>query len=59
MERSEGNKIGWRGLDASGWGREHVTDCYEQGNETAGFMKCGEFLDFLRKYKVFEEELLH
>ena len=59
MERSEGNRIGWRGLDASGRERENVTDCCERGNETSGFVKCGEFRDFLRKYKIFLEELLY
>jgi len=27
--------------------RELVAGCYENGNEPSGYVKCGEFLDYL------------
>jgi hypothetical protein len=33
------------GLGQSGSGQEHVTGCYERGNEPPGSIKCGEFLE--------------
>ena len=43
------NRMGGRGLDLSGRGYEHVVGFCVPGSEHSGSIKCGEFLDYLRK----------
>jgi hypothetical protein len=33
-----------------------VADCCEHGNEPSGVIKCGEFLNKLRNYQLFEAD---
>ena len=37
--------VEWRGVDRSGLGQGLVTGRCEYGNESSGYIKCGEFLD--------------
>jgi len=36
------------GLDQTGSGQGQVAGTFECGNEPSGYIKCGEFLDWLR-----------
>jgi len=38
--------------DFSGFGQGQVTRCCEHGNEPAGYIKCGELRDYMRKWHV-------
>jgi len=43
------NEIGWeRGLDSRGSCQVQMAGCCDQGNETSGSVKCGEFCDWQR-----------
>jgi hypothetical protein len=39
------------GFDLSGTGWGHVVGCCEHGNENLGSVKCGKFMQFLKKVK--------
>lgn len=38
------------GLNWSGWGQGDFAGCCEEDNDPTGFIKCGEFVDYLRNY---------
>jgi len=38
-------------------GEGEVVDCSGRGGENLGFVTCGEFLDWLRSYKLLEKGL--
>jgi hypothetical protein len=46
---SHGSGMSGHGLDRSGSGEGQVAATCECGNEPSGSIKCGEFLDHLRK----------
>ena len=33
-----------------------MAGCYVCGNEPSGYIKCGEFLDWLRKYQLLKKD---
>ena len=44
------DEMGVRGLGSSGSGEGQVAGCCEHGDELGGFIKRGEFLDWLRNH---------
>ena len=47
-DRSSESKIGEYVLDPAGSGYGQVADTCESGHEPSGYIKCGEFLDYLK-----------
>ena len=46
----------WYGLDRAGSGQDQVVDTCECDNEPSGSIKCGEFLDYLKKYQLLKKD---
>ena len=54
---SSKNRVGLgRGLDRSGSGQGQVMGPCERSNESSGFIKFGEFLDWLRNESLFKKD---